>query len=87
MPFEVAAPGIDETPEPGEAAHQLTLRLATAKAAAVAERRPGCIVIASDQVAAQGRRILGKPGTEANAVAMLKALSGVPRPISHRLAG
>ena len=76
LPFEAVAPGIDETPEPGEAPQHLTLRLALAKAQVVAERRRGCIVIASDQVASQGGRILGKPGTEANAVAMLESLSG-----------
>ena len=76
LPFEAVVPGIDETPEPGEAPQHLTLRLALAKAQAVAERRRGCIVIASDQVASQGGRILGKPGTEANAVAMLESLSG-----------
>lgn len=76
LPFEAVAPGVDETPEPGEAARQLALRLAAAKADAVARQRPGCIVIASDQVASQGGRIIGKPGTEANAVAMLEALSG-----------
>lgn len=76
MPFEVVVPGVDEVPEPGEAAEHLTLRLAIAKAEAVARQRPGSIIIASDQVAFQRGRILGKPGTEANAVAMLQSLSG-----------
>ena len=36
LPFETARPDVDETPLPGEAPASLALRLATAKAAAVA---------------------------------------------------
>lgn len=76
VPFEAVAPDIDEAPHPGEDAASLTMRLAAAKAQAVAGRRPGTIVVASDQVAAEGGRILGKPGDEAGAVAMLESVSG-----------
>ena len=67
---------IDETPLPGETARQLALRLARAKAAAVAENRAGAFVLAADTVVALGRRLLGKPGDEADARRMLALLSG-----------
>lgn len=76
IPFEVASPDIDETPVPGEDARDLVLRLANAKADTIAEGRPRAIVVASDQVAVEGARTLGKPGTHERAVALLASLSG-----------
>ena len=38
VPFECAAPNVDETPLPGEPARQLVMRLAQAKAQALAAR-------------------------------------------------
>lgn len=80
LPFEALSPDIDETPHPDEAAEALVLRLAAAKAAKVAEARPGAVIIASDQVAVadgpQGGAILGKPGDRAGAIAQLTRLSG-----------
>ena len=76
IPFTTTAPNVDETRRPGESARALTLRLAAAKAAAVHVPDGASIVIASDQVAAVDQRILGKPGTEAKAIAMLESLSG-----------
>lgn len=75
VPFACVAPNVDETPRADESARTMALRLGEAKAAAVAGRGGG-IVIASDQAAAEGGRILGKPGGEAKAVAMLESLSG-----------
>ncbi|MDI5829650.1 Maf family protein, partial [Salmonella enterica subsp. enterica serovar Kentucky] len=40
IPFECAAPDVDETPMPGEAPRQLVLRLAQAKAQSLAARFP-----------------------------------------------
>ncbi|MDE2274685.1 MAG: Maf family protein, partial [Burkholderiales bacterium] len=51
LPFEVLAPLVDETPQPGEAPAALALRLALAKARAVAAQRPDAVVIGADQVA------------------------------------
>jgi len=51
IPFEVASPEVDETPLPGESPRDLALRLALAKAQAVAARFPQAVVIGSDQVA------------------------------------
>jgi septum formation protein len=76
LPFDVQSPEVDETPRPGEAPAALALRLALAKAEAVAARRPGAIVIGSDQVADVDGAAIGKPGTHERAVAQLRAMSG-----------
>ena len=76
LPFTVEPPHVDETPQPGEQPAELARRLAAAKAAAVARRHPGSIVIGSDQVADLDGEPLGKPGNHANAVAQLQRMSG-----------
>ena len=76
LPFEVAAPQVDETPGPGEAPRALALRLALAKAREVAARHPQALVIGSDQVADLAGEPLGKPGTHERAMAQLRAMSG-----------
>lgn len=76
LPFEVAAPAVDETPQPGEAPRALALRLALAKARAVAEQHPDSIVIGSDQVADLDGAPLGKPGHHARAVQQLQQMRG-----------
>ena len=70
------APELDETPLPQESPHDLAQRLALNKARAVATQCPGALVIGSDQVAALGAMILGKPGTVENARQQLAACSG-----------
>ena len=74
--FESLAPGVDESRHAGEPPAELALRLARLKAAAGASLHPGAVVIGSDQVAALGDDLLGKPGTEARAVAQLLQCSG-----------
>ena len=54
----IDAPEVDESVRQGELPRPHALRLALAKAAAVAPRHPGCFVIAADTVVACGRRIL-----------------------------
>lgn len=76
LPFEVAAPDVDETPLPGEAPAATALRLAVAKARAVAVRHPEALVIGSDQVADCAGRPVGKPGTRERALIELRRLSG-----------
>lgn len=76
IPFEVAAPGIDETPESGESPVDTAIRLAEAKARKVALQFPGALIIGSDQVAVLGGSQLGKPMTHDNAVKQLRALRG-----------
>lgn len=76
LPFEVAVPDIDETPQPSETPSATALRLAREKAAAVAARIPGAIVIGSDQVATLDDEQIGKPGNHANALAQLQKMRG-----------
>src|ERR1700722_7374537 len=67
LAFSCIAPGVDETRRAGERPLDLAVRLARAKAAAVALQHPDAWVIGSDQVAVRagssGEVILGKPGT------------------------
>ena len=76
IPFEVAAPEVDETPHAGETPCVLAQRLALAKAMAVARLFPHAVVIGSDQVADLKGTPLGKPGTHEKAVAQLRQMRG-----------
>ncbi|ALK97972.1 septum formation inhibitor Maf [Massilia sp. WF1] len=76
LPFEAISPDIDETPLPEETPDATALRLARDKAAAIAERHPGALVIGSDQVATLDDRQIGKPGDHARALAQLQTMRG-----------
>ncbi|MEQ4530573.1 MAG: nucleoside triphosphate pyrophosphatase, partial [Mixta sp.] len=76
LPFITAAPETDETPLPNETAPQLVERLAKAKAQALAANYPHGWIIGSDQVCVLDGKITGKPHTEENARAQLRAASG-----------
>ncbi len=76
IPFTVAAPDVDEAAVSGEAPAATALRLAVAKARAVAARHPDALVIGSDQVADCTGRIVGKPGNRERAHDTLRRLSG-----------
>ncbi len=76
IPAAIDAPDIDETPAKGELPAAHAARLAAAKAAVVAARHPGRVVLAADTVVAAGRRILPKAETEAQARECLTLLSG-----------
>lgn len=76
LPFEVQSPGVDETPEANETPPDLAMRLALAKAQAVARQHPGAVVIGSDQVADLNGSAIGKPGTHERAVDQLQRMSG-----------
>jgi septum formation protein len=76
LPFEAIAPGIDETPRPGETPPATALRLAREKAQAVAARAPGALVIGSDQVATLDGEQIGKPGSHPAALAQLQKMRG-----------
>ncbi|WP_042299868.1 Maf-like protein [Paraburkholderia kururiensis] len=80
IPFDVAVPAIDETPLPGETPEATALRLAEAKARAVAATLPAnarrTLVIGSDQVATFDGQQIGKPGTHERALAQLQAMRG-----------
>ncbi|MBI2379187.1 MAG: septum formation inhibitor Maf [Gammaproteobacteria bacterium] len=76
LPFEYASPDVDETPLPGESPESLVLRLAQAKARALAPRYTDALLIGSDQVAVLDGQILGKPGSHDAARVQLMAASG-----------
>lgn len=75
VPFVACPADADETPLPDEAPGALAVRLALAKARAVAQSRPGCWVLGSDQVCACKERLLGKSGTRDRAIEQLRWLS------------
>lgn len=76
LPFACADPRIAEHVPAGEAPADTARRLAAAKARAVAARHGDALVIGADQVASCGVLRLDKPGTHANAVRQLSAVSG-----------
>ena len=76
LPFLMDPPDLDEAALPRETPAQTALRLAEAKARAVAARHPDALVIGSDQVADCAGQAVGKPGTRDAAAAQLRALSG-----------
>ena len=75
-PFDVQAPHVDETALPSEAPRETAVRLALDKAAAVAARLPGSIVIGSDQTVDVDGISLGKPMSHEAALAQLQSLQG-----------
>ena len=76
IPFEVAAPEVDETPLTGESPRALAERLALVKARVVASAFPHAVVIGADQVADLNGLPLGKPGDHPRAVAQLRQMRG-----------
>jgi septum formation protein len=75
VPHAVRAPDIDETPARGELPRDYCLRIARAKARAIA-LAPDEVLLCADTTVALGRRILGKPEGIAEAAEFLYALSG-----------
>ena len=76
VPDAVDPAAIDETPTKAELPLVYARRMAGAKAAAVAPRHPGALVLAADTVVAVGRRILPKAEDEGEARRCLALLSG-----------
>jgi len=76
IPFDCVPPNVDETPLADETPQGLALRLALAKAKAVAALHPDAVVIGSDQVADLNGEPLGKPGSFERATAQLRAMRG-----------
>ncbi len=74
--FEVMPSGIDEVFRQGETPREHVLRLSEEKALAVARIRPDCWVLGADTIVVIAGEILGKPGSVADAKAMLEKLSG-----------
>ncbi|WP_419536623.1 Maf family protein [Endozoicomonas sp.] len=76
LTFSQASPDIDETPEAGESARDLSIRLSREKAMILADQHPNTLIIASDQTAALNNTILGKPRTREKAIQQLSSCSG-----------
>ena len=76
IPFQIAAPDIDESPLPSESAQKTAWRLSLEKARAVTNQHPDALIIGSDQVAVLGEQRLGKPLTHENAMRQLRAMRG-----------
>lgn len=74
-PDDVRPPDIDETPMEAEKPRPYCVRMAREKALAVAAKADE-VVLSADTTVAVGRRILGKPGDDAEAARFLELLSG-----------
>jgi len=74
--FTQVAAEIDETAESGEAAPAYVLRVARAKACALADGHPDAVVLGADTVVVLDGTLLGKPRDRAEAASMLGRLQG-----------
>ena len=75
IPFTVRAADIDETMDSGRSPYDEVARVSRLKAEAT-PREPDDVVIAADTIVVCDGKVLGKPKDEADAVAMLRLLSG-----------
>jgi septum formation protein len=76
IPFEVQPTNIPEVPQPGEAPRAFAERMAREKALAVFRLLPNDFVLGADTIVIVDAEILGKPRDRADAVRMLRLLSG-----------
>jgi septum formation protein len=76
LPFEAISPEVDEHPLPNEGVAAMAMRLAIAKAAAIAKVHPNAWVIGSDQAADLHGEAIGKPGNFDNALLQLQRMRG-----------
>jgi septum formation protein len=76
LPFTAVAPGVDETPYAGETPAEIAVRLAEAKARAVATAYPDALIIGADQVADFAGQPIGKPKDRPHAVEQLRSMRG-----------
>ena len=76
IPFTVAVPAIDESPNSDESPGDTAVRLAEAKARAVASAHRDALIVGSDQVADFQGAAIGKPRDAADALAQLKWMRG-----------
>ena len=75
IPFTIRVADIDETMDNTKSPYDEVARVSRLKALAV-ERQAEDIVIAADTIVVCSGKVLGKPGSEAEAVSMLQLLSG-----------
>ncbi len=76
LPFQIIASGDAEETAPGLAPREQALGLASRKSRTVAESLPHGLVIGADTIVAIDQELLGKPRDDADAMRMLRALSG-----------
>ena len=76
LDFRSISPDIDEVHLQGEGTEDYVCRLARRKAQVIAEQYPLSIVIGSDQCALLDGKMLGKPGSQENALEQLKNAQG-----------
>jgi septum formation protein len=86
LPFETAAPDVDEAPQAGESPAALAVRLSQAKAQVCArlartDDADPAIVIACDTIVAREGQVLGKPRDKDEATEMLRRLRGRPHSV------
>ena len=74
--FTQVSPNVDERPRLNESPETLAARLARTKAVNIAQQHTGAIVVGSDQVGFCSGRLLSKPGSKANAIAVLRQNAG-----------
>lgn len=75
IPFRVRVSPVEEVPRPGEQSVAYAMRLARSKAEAV-PLHPDEIALGADTVVVVDHQILEKPANDADAVRMLRLLSG-----------
>ena len=75
IPFTIRVADIDETMDPAKSPFEEVARVSRLKALAVT-REAEDIIIAADTIVVCENRVLGKPGSEEEAVSMLQLLSG-----------
>jgi septum formation protein len=79
--FRTIPASVDETLRPGASAEEETMRLAVAKAEAIAPTAPGAIIVAADTLVSLAGQVIGKPESRSGAVETLRRLSGT----THRV--
>jgi septum formation protein len=75
IPFEVQAADVPEVPMKGEKPLEFAMRVARAKADAIAQLRPEAFILAADTIVVVDNKILNKPEDSADATRMLRLLS------------
>ena len=76
IPFTVCPTNIPEGPQPDESPRHCAERLAREKARAAFRQQPSRLVLGADTIVVVEGEILGKPHDEADAMRMLRLLSG-----------
>jgi septum formation protein len=81
LKFEVDASGCEEKIDSELEPEELVRRISITKAKSVAARHRNAVIIAADTFGVSGKKILGKPHTENEAVKMLQEISGKPHTV------